>query len=170
MVEVCPLFSLVNYQSTTLFLLSHALPDLHDLATRSLFPNRRLRLIFPFWLWEFQLSTLSSSTGLPPDVDDLSMCVPHGSTVVIHFDSSNFRSLNSQSSLYPGALSFEDDDLLTCVLHRSMVVVHFASSGFWIFNSQSSLSPGVLSPEYDDLLMCVLLNRMTTIYFISSGF
>jgi hypothetical protein len=83
--EICPLSALVNYQSTTLFLLSHALSDLHDLSMRALFSNQQLRLISPFGLWESQILILSSSALLPPKVDDLSMRVPHRLTVVVHF-------------------------------------------------------------------------------------
>jgi hypothetical protein len=148
--EICPLSALVNYQSTTLFLLSHTLPNLHGLSTHALLPNRRLRLISPFGLREFQLSTLASAAVLPPEIDDLSMPVPHRSTTVVHFFSSGFGSFNSQCSFSPRVLSLEDNDLSTRVPHRSKAVVHFDSSGFGSLNSQS-LSPCLQTSEVVDL-------------------
>jgi hypothetical protein len=149
----------------TLFLLSPAILDLHDLSTRTLLSNRWLRLVSPFELQEFQLSTPVSSVILPPEVDDLSMCVPHRSTNVVHFCSSGFWSFNSQSSLSPKVISPKYNDLAMCVPHISTFVVHFGSSGFGSFNSQSLLSPKVLSPEYKNLSTCVPHSSTVLIHF-----
>jgi len=48
-IEIYPLPALVNYESSTLFPLPHALPHLHDLSRNFLLSNWWPRLIFPLW-------------------------------------------------------------------------------------------------------------------------
>jgi hypothetical protein len=96
----------------TLFPLSHALLDIHDLETHALFQTDDYDRFLPL-----RTSTQSrkSVDACPSQINDF------GS-----LRSSGFKSFNSQSLLSPRVLSSEDDDLSTRVPHRSTVVVHFA--------------------------------------------
>jgi hypothetical protein len=131
----------------TLFLLSHTLPDLHDLSTRALLPNRRLRLISPFGLREFQLSTLASSTVLPPEVDDLSTRVPHRSTTCGSLRLFGLREFQLSVFAFSWSAFTRRQRSVDACPSQIDGCGSLRSSGFGSFNSQSSLSPGVLSPK-----------------------